>query len=135
MAVEFTAESKNSLFTGLFRMHLVGQCSNPSGPLRAIFDALPDGPIVRKAGSLERVAPAPKMLKLGNGVVQAAVVKVLAAADRPMCLAEVRTAVDALLGHPVSKDSVSWCLSTGARGDEPRFVRVARGCYRLRHLI
>ncbi len=72
------------------------------------------------------------MLKLGNGVVQAAVLKVLAAADRPMRLPEVRTAVDALLGRPVSKDSISWCLSTGARGAEPRFERVARGSYRLR---
>lgn len=76
--------------------------------------------------------PQPKMLRLGNGVVQAAVVKVLAAADRPMRMAEVRTAVDALLGRPVSKDSINWCLSTGARGKEPRFERVGRGCYRLR---
>ncbi len=76
--------------------------------------------------------PQPKMLKLGNGVVQAAVVKVLAAADRPMCLAEVRTAVDALFGQSVSKDSINWCLSTGARGKEPRFERTSRGCYQLR---
>jgi hypothetical protein len=113
-------------------MHLVGQCSNPSAPLRAIFEALPDGPIVRKAGSPARVAPEPKLLKLGNGVVQAAVVKALVAADRPMRLPEVRMAVDALLGRSVSKDSINWCLSTGARGDEPRFERVGRGCYRLR---
>jgi hypothetical protein len=72
------------------------------------------------------------MLKLGNGVVQAAVVKALARADHPMRLAEVRTAVDALLGHPVSKDSINWCLSTGVRGKEPRFERVACGSYRLR---
>jgi hypothetical protein len=75
------------------------------------------------------------MLKLGNGVVQDAVVKVLVAADRPMRLAEVRTAVDALLGHPVSKDSINCCLSTGARGNNPRFERVAPGCYRLRDLL
>jgi hypothetical protein len=114
-------------------MHLVGQLSNPTAPLRAIFEALPDSPIVRKAGSPARVAPEPKMLKLGNGVVQAAVVKVLAAADRPMGLAEVQTAVDALLGQPVSKDSINSCLSTGSRGDKPRFERVGRGCYRRKH--
>ena len=112
-------------------VHLVGHISNPSSSLRAIFEALPDGPIVPKAGSLGRVAPKPKMLKLGNGVVLAAVVKALAVADRPMRLSEVRTAVDALLGQSVSKDSIGWCLSTGTRGDEPRFERVARGCYRL----
>ncbi len=72
------------------------------------------------------------MLKLGNGVVQAAVVKVLAAAGRPMRLSEVRTAVDVLLGRPVSKDSINWCLATGARAKEPRFERVGRGCYQLR---
>jgi len=114
-------------------MHLVGRCSNPSGPLRAIFEALPDGHITRKAGSPARVAPEPKLLKLGNGVVQAAVVKVLATVDRPMRLAEVRTAVDALLEQPVSKDSINSCLSMGARGNEPRFERVGRGCYRLKH--
>jgi hypothetical protein len=75
------------------------------------------------------------MLRLGNGVVQAAVVKVLAAADCPMHLPEVRTAVDALLGRSVSKDSINCCLSTGARGKEPRFERVAPGCYRLTDLL
>ncbi len=73
------------------------------------------------------------MLRLGNGVVQAAIVKALAAADRPMCLAEVQTAVESLLGQPASKDWISSCLSTGARGDKPRFERVSRGRYRLRH--
>jgi len=86
---------------------------------------------VLKAGSLGRVAPKPKMLKLGNGVVLSAVIKALAAADRPMRLSEVRTAVETLLGQPVSKESVSSCLRKGACGDEPRFKRVARGYYRL----
>lgn len=113
-------------------MDLVGQLSNPPAPLRAIFEALPDGPVVRKAGSPARVAPEPKILKLGNGVVQAAVVKVLAVAGRPMRLAEVQTAVDALLGQPVSKDSINSCLFRGVRGKKPLFGRVGRGCYRLR---
>jgi hypothetical protein len=71
------------------------------------------------------------MRRLGNGVVQRAIVKVLGATDQPMRLAEVHLAVEGLLGRTVSKDSINWCLSTGVRGKEPRFERVARGCYRL----
>jgi hypothetical protein len=72
------------------------------------------------------------MRRLGNGVVQRAVVKALVAADQPMRLAEVHLAVEGLgHTHTVSKDSINWCLSTGARGKEPRFERVARGCYWL----
>lgn len=71
------------------------------------------------------------MQRLGNGIVKRAIVEVLATADRSMTAADVRVAVEKLLGHPVSKDSVSWCLSTGSRGSGPQFERVSRGCYRL----
>jgi hypothetical protein len=71
------------------------------------------------------------MRRLGNGVVQRAVVKVLAASDAPTRLAHIYAAVEARLGHSVSKESVSWCLRTGCGGDEPRFERVSYGCYRL----
>jgi hypothetical protein len=71
------------------------------------------------------------MRRLGDGVVQRAVIKALVAADQPMGLTEVHLAVEGLLGRTVSKDSIKWCLSTGVRGKEPRFERVARGCYRL----
>jgi hypothetical protein len=43
----------------------------------------------------------------------------------------VHAAVERLLGHSVSKNSVDSCLSKGARGNEPRFERVSLGCYRL----
>jgi hypothetical protein len=110
-------------------MHLVGQLSNPSAALRAVFGALPDGPI--KA----TVRPEPQLDvgRLGNGVVQRAVVKVLASAQRPLTVLEAQAAVVDLLGHPVSKGSINCCLSTGALGNEPRFERVARGRYRLGH--
>jgi hypothetical protein len=72
------------------------------------------------------------MRRLGNGVVQRTVVKVLEAANEPMRGADIHQAVEGLLGHPVSKDSVSCCLSTGARSKQPRFERVACGYYRLR---
>jgi len=48
-----------------------------------------------------------------------------------MCGPEIRAAVEDLLGHPVSRDSVSSCLAAGARRKEPLFARVTRGQYVL----
>ncbi len=59
-------------------MHLVGQLSNPSGPLGAAFEALLGEPIKATA----RPEPQLNVGRLGNGVVQRAVVKVLASAQR-----------------------------------------------------
>jgi hypothetical protein len=96
-------------------MHLVGQLSNPSGPLEAVFAALSDEPIKATA----RPEPQLDVGRLGNGVVQRAVVKVLTSAQRPLTVLEIQAAVIDLLGHPVSKGSINCCLSTGALGDEP----------------
>jgi hypothetical protein len=93
-----------------------------------VFEALPDEPLE----PVEQPTPPSATGRLGNGVVQRAVVKVLAAEGGPMRGAEIHRAVERLLGRPVSKDSVSWCLRTGARGKEPRFQRVSYGTYRLR---
>jgi hypothetical protein len=71
------------------------------------------------------------MRRLGNGVVKAATIKVLATANRSWRLAEVHAAVEGLIGQPVSKDSINSCLSTGSLGSQRQFERVARGCYRL----
>ena len=110
-------------------MHLVGQLSNPSATLAAVLEVLSDEPIKATA----RPGPQLDVRRLGNGVVQRAVVKVLASAQRPLTVLEAQAAVVDLLGHPVSKGSINCCLSTGALGEEPRFERIARGCYRLRH--
>jgi hypothetical protein len=109
-------------------MHLVGQHSNPSELLQAVLGWVPEASSVR---GREPVAALPTAKRLGNGVVQRAVINALAVDDRPMSVSEVWTAVEGLLGHSVSKDSVSSCLSTGARRGEPRFERLARGLYRI----
>ncbi len=70
-------------------------------------------------------------MRLGNGVVLRAVVDVMAIQERPMAVAEVHAAVECCLGHPVSRESVNSCLSTGARGARPRFERIAPGRYQL----
>lgn len=111
-------------------MHLVRQLSNPSAALTAVFEAAAVvRPVPRELRAL--IVGEPASPRLGNGVVQRAVVSVLAVAQRPMRAPEVRAAVEDLLGHPVSKGSISWCLAAGARGKEQRLERVARGCYRL----
>jgi|GEM_PF-7077779 hypothetical protein len=48
-----------------------------------------------------------------------------------MGVREAQVAVEALLGHSVSRNSVNSCLSTGARGVPPSFERVAPGRYRM----
>jgi hypothetical protein len=58
--------------------------------------------------------------------------RVLGAVDKPMRTGEIRAGVERLLGHPVAKESVSWSLRNGSRGDEPRFEQVAYAAYRLR---
>jgi hypothetical protein len=111
-------------------MHLVGQLSNPSAILAAALEA--SGVVPRRpVGPQGMIAVGQAPARLGNGVVQRAVIKVLAAAQQPMRATEVHAAAEELLGHPVSKDSISWCLAAGAREKEQRFERVARGCYRL----
>lgn len=108
-------------------VHLLEHLTNPTGPLKAVFEALGDEPIESSGCSEPQTATG----RLGNGVVQRAVIKVLAAADEPMRGADIHRAVERLLGRPVSKNSVNWCLLAGVRAKEPRFERVSYGCYRL----
>jgi hypothetical protein len=49
----------------------------------------------------------------------------------PMRPVSVHAAVEALVGGKVSKDSVSWVLSSHSMGPSSLFVRVARGRYVL----
>jgi hypothetical protein len=108
-------------------MHLLEHLTNPSAPLKAVFEALPDAPLE----PIEHPTPPPETARLGNGVVQRAVVKVLALAGQPMRLRDIHAVVEDRLGQAVSKESVSWCLRMSRCGDEPRFERVAFGSYRL----
>jgi len=73
----------------------------------------------------------PEGKRLGNGVVQRALIKALVEAGLAMSVGEAHAAAEALLGHRVSRGSVSSSLSTGARGTRRRFERVERGRYQL----
>ncbi len=109
-------------------VRLVGQLSNPSSALQSILGLSGN----RVKARVMRPQAQPVQRRLGNGVVQRAVVKALASAQCPLTVLEVQAAVVELLGHPVSKGSINYCLSTGVLGHKPRFERVARGCYRVR---
>src|ERR1035441_7420918 len=111
-----------------YQAHLSGHYSNHSPAFTGVLDAFPGG-IPEQID--RRVLEAPRTGRLGNGVVQRAVIKALVEAGRPMDVGEAQTAVEQLLGYPVSRDSVGSCLSTGARAARLGFERVARGRYRL----
>src|SRR5271166_2153208 len=113
-----------------FLMHLSGHSSNHSPAFTGVLEAFP-GSIPEQIDRRPRVPVAQRPLRLGNGVVQRAVMKALAGADRPMDVGEAHRAVEALLGYPVSRDSVNSCLSTGARAARWGLERVARGRYQL----
>jgi hypothetical protein len=67
-----------------------------------------------------------------HGATQEAVIKVLTAcALEPMGIKSIKAAVELIVGEPVSRDTVSSCLSVGARMEQPRFLRVKPGWYRL----
>jgi hypothetical protein len=108
-------------------MRLVGQLSNPSAALVAVFEALPE--LIEPA---DRPYSPPAAGRLGNGEVKRAIIKALAAADKPMRGADVHRAVEDILGHPVSKNSVSWCLAACVRGRQQPFERISYGVYRLK---
>jgi hypothetical protein len=110
-------------------MHLLEHLSNLSPSQERVLDAFPDGLPERR----RPIAPPPPRKRLGNGVVQRAIVRVLAAADEPLSLAAIHQAVEARLGQSVSNASVTWCLHMGSKGDDPRFERVSIGVYRLGH--
>jgi hypothetical protein len=113
----------------VFLVHLAGALSNRSGQEKLErLDALRRR-LLRQAAQAPRQA---KRLRLRNGAVQEAVLRVLATSPEPMRVADVHAAVERLLSMPVSRDSVNSCLSVGARGAEAPFERVKIGWYRVR---
>ena len=84
---------------------------------------------------LAKVGASPReiqTLKPRGGEIQKAVIATLTAASEPMRVKDVHAAVEQVLAAAISKDSVNSCLSTGARGNAPRFERTQEGWYRLK---
>jgi hypothetical protein len=111
-------------------MALTKLLSNPVGPLKTLLD----GPHWIRQDSVR--SPLRSVGAVGArhrrvGWIVEAIVRVMA--DRePMQAKDVHAAVEALLGKSVRWSSVKAALAANIAGPAPRFVRVAKGCYRLR---
>ena len=66
------------------------------------------------------------------GAVQEAVIRALAAADRPLRAREIHSAAQKLAGTAVSWNTVKDCLHKNARRPDSRIERVGHGRYRHR---
>lgn len=85
----------------------------------------------RKRGDARR-QPTPQRVRTRRpGWMQTALLAVIAERGEPMRVGEIHSAVEALVGEPVSKSSVNGVLSGNARAHSS-VVRVAKGIYRLR---
>lgn len=100
---------------------LVGQLSNPAGPLRTVLELeLPD--------SARSPLPSEEPGSIGSehrraGWIVEAIVRVLAERGEPMQAKEVHAAVETLLGERVRWSSVKAALAASIAGPSSRFVR------------
>lgn len=119
-------------------MDLVRHLSNPVGPLKALLEGPPSIPNDSKRTPIERsTRPAADGVALAAlhphpGRIMGAIVRVLSEHREPMQAKAIHAAVEALLGEPVRWGTVKGALAGNIAGPSPRFVRVARGRYRLR---
>lgn len=111
-------------------MALVRLLSNPVGPLKTLLEG-PPRPPRRRSVQPSRASEAIAARHPHPGRIIKAIVRVLADRQEPMQAKAVHAAVEALLGEPVSWSSVKAALAANVLGPSPRFVRVARGRYRL----
>ena len=87
------------------------------------------------AGSLAgRQGPQPQsqsQVRRRAGAVQEAVIRVLAAADKPLRAREIHSAAEDLAGTPLSWNPVKDCLHKHARRPDSSVERVGHGSYRV----
>jgi hypothetical protein len=110
-------------------MALTKLLSNPVGPLKTLLEGPPRPPRRRAAPPPSRTI-ATRHPRAGR--IIEAIVRVLGDRQETMRAKEVHAAVELLLGEPVRWASVKAALAANVTGPSPRFVRVARGRYRLR---
>jgi hypothetical protein len=110
-------------------MHLRGQFSNPSGPLKALLEAIseiPQGPSEPAVAARTYVLP-----RLRMGAIQGAVLDVLGASSEPMRTRDVHASVQRHLHCTVSRDTVGSFLSVAARSVLMPVIRTGPGLYEL----
>lgn len=69
------------------------------------------------------------------GAVQAAVIRALAEADRPLRARDIHQAAQKLAGMALSWNTVKDCLHKNSRRPGSPIERVSQGCYRFRALV
>jgi hypothetical protein len=113
-------------------MALVGQLSNPVGPLKTVLEReLPDS--ARSRIPSEEAASIGSQHRRAGWIIEA-IVRVLTDRGEPMQAREVHGAVEALLKQSVCWSSVKASLAANISGPSPRFVKVAKGRYGLARL-
>ena len=116
-------------------MDLSGHHSNPPASLEALLRYPSNGveaerEHVRACASGARVG-LPRAAHPRQGRITEAIVTVLGDQAGPMHARDVHARVETLLGEPVRWSSVKATLAGNLAGPAPRFVRVARGRYRV----
>jgi hypothetical protein len=110
-------------------MHLRGQYSNPSGPLKALLDAtseIPEGPPEPAVEARTYVLP-----RLRMGAIGGAVLDVLAESSEPMRPRDIHASVQRHLHRIVSRNTVGSFLSVAARSASMPVIRTGPGRYGL----
>lgn len=109
-------------------MELVGALSNPEiqDRLRRISDKL-----AQVAASRARPRPSAFVPKRRVGAVAEAISEVLSGSEAPMRMCEIHAAIGGMLAEPVPRSTVKSCLANNCQDQAGRFVRLARGRYRL----
>jgi hypothetical protein len=107
-------------------MGIFGALSNPGVQerLRQLSDQL------AKVAARKRPSARPNA-RLRTGAVPAAIMRVLAESVEPMRMCDIHVEVEGLIGQPVTRSAVKNYLANHCKGSQPRFVRLARGRYRL----
>jgi hypothetical protein len=108
-------------------MDLIGQYSNPCGPLKALLEAVFEIPEPPSRPSAEARRPTLRQLRLG--AIRAAVLIVLGDAKQPMRVGEVHAAVEQRLRAAVSYETVKSVLSGAGRNPATGVERVRWGVY------
>jgi hypothetical protein len=109
-------------------MHLRGQFSNPSPPLKILLDAANHASDDRMGG---HQAPVRAQLRLRMGAIQDAAVEALGNANEPMRPRDIHASVERHLHQTVSKDTVGSFLSVAARNAAMPVIRTGPGLYEL----
>ena len=110
-------------------MRMRGQYSNPSGPLKALLEAIseiPEGPPEPAVEASTYV-----LAQLRMGAIQDAVLDVLGESSEPMRPRDIHAWVQRHLHCTVSRDTVGSFLSVAARSASVPVIRTGPGRYEL----